>query len=548
MQKIHSGKIELILFVIAIVFLYGGLAKEESDIYKFRVFAIDDNGRTQYLDLVDKGKLEEIQESLKNEGYHVYLPEKINVHLARYEMPFFWPGIPFFGTGVSVFELRYLTIEKESFNVLQYRAVMEDFSGKKYYSNWVENKEGLKRREANYIEKGYFNLPLEERTITQLKYTIDIFGAETLEFTMHAPLHYIVTHSWILFKIMILIIFSIILFNFFSARTEIGSAVSKRLPRCIKRIEDNINNLTRKFKDETEKILPWSAVSYGILILAWIFLMTLLFGKFMTLMNVISEVLPYILGAIAAFAILGIIISIVLRITENIKIGDMVEFDNHIGKIKKLGFVYTYIRTPKNERVYIPNIMLSTKTMKRLSRQKAEDEKPYITRFETTLTYKIPLGIVTSLFSLAIRDTADDLEGDFKNERLKKGVECIRSLEDVSEKIEELKKYRKKIEKMIRNTNREEKREKLENKRYILDKRIRELENQKKDWKKYTPFVLVRKLDNYTVNYEFCVFTNHPSQLLKINHYVMKNLKKRFDEFGVEIMSPLQVSKREFNE
>lgn len=442
-----------------------------------------------------------------------------------------------------------ITTERELFTIPQYRAVMEDFSGKKSYSNWVEDKNELERKIRIYPEEGHINLPSEEKTITKVKYTIEIFGIVTLEFTVQNLFDYIEDHFSTLIRVIVFVFLSVILFDFLSVRKRIVTSVSRRLPRKIKRKIGikRVQHYLETFKQEVEKILPWSAVSYGILILIWIFFAFPLFGNLMTLIDAIGIFLPFILGAIATFIIVSIIVSVVLRITENIEVGDVIEFETHMGKIKKLGFFFTCIRTPKNEKVYIPNIMLSTKTMKKLGKQKIKGERPYIARFETTLSYRIPIGIINSLFFLAIRDTADDFENDFKNERIKKGMECIRGLDDLSKKIEELEKDKEKTEKRIRSADQEERHE-LEEKRNVLEKRIKELKIQQENWKKYTPFVLIRNLDNYTVNYEFCVCTNHPSQLLKINHYVMKNLKRRFDEFGVEIMSPLQVSKREFNE
>ena len=42
-----------------------------------------------------------------------------------------------------------IAIERESSTIQQYRAVMEDFSEKKHYSNWVEDRSELERKIRN---------------------------------------------------------------------------------------------------------------------------------------------------------------------------------------------------------------------------------------------------------------------------------------------------------------------------------------------------------------------------------------------------------------
>jgi small-conductance mechanosensitive channel len=440
---------------------------------------------------------------------------------------------------VYTFILVEIEIGTESYEVDEYRAVMEDFSGKKHYSNWLEDKTELERKIANYpTGEGHINLPSEKRTVTKTRFTIS-FLTLSREFTLYSIPNYIGANFWNIIKVIIVTCFSLIIL------------LLREMPKKIKN-----NTYYGGFEQAIEKILPWSAVTFGIKLIFCLVFTACIFGIFVDLLNAIYKFLPYIFAAIAAFIVLSIIISIILRITENIDIGDMIEFENHIGKIRKMGFFYTYIRTPKNERVYIPNIFFSQKTMKKLSKKDIKKTKPYIARFRATLSYRIPFGIVNSLFSLAIRDTADDLENESRRGIIKRGMECIRGFkEDIEKNIEELEEDEKETKHEIesyqgKDKSKENKKkiEELKKKKTILAGRIEELKTQLGKSETYTPYVLIRELDNYTINYEFCVFTNHPFHLLKINHYVMKNLKKRFDEFGVEIMSPLQISKREFNE
>lgn len=428
---------------------------------------------------------------------------------------------------------------------------------------------------------------------------------------------YIKDHIWTFVRIIFLICVIIVMK---SSKKLFGEERADRIEekwnKIIEKAEDVLDDFFLSVKKYAERIfLLWSPSKSILILFLIILLLTLPIGKSKDVVEFIKDVSPYLLGAFTTVVIASFIIAVALYGSEKVNIGDMIEFENHVGRIKKVGLIYTEIETPKNEIIYIPNIMLSAKVMKRLSRQKIGGEKPYIAHFETTLSYEIPFGIVYCLFFLTIKDTVDDFENDLRKRRMKRGMECIRGIEEnmgdiirklkmdrdeLEEKIGELEKKRRECEKNInakishvrKNRNKIEKqieekfrreeligenvhdeasciiRRRLEELAYakkeykieydydiselkkdrnILKERIEELENQQKEYK-YTPYVLIKKLDKYTVNYEFCVFTDHPFYILKINHYLMKNLKRRFDEFGIEIMSPLQVSKREFNE
>jgi small-conductance mechanosensitive channel len=58
------------------------------------------------------------------------------------------------------------------------------------------------------------------------------------------------------------------------------------------------------------------------------------------------------------------------------------------------------------------------------------------------------------------------------------------------------------------------------------------------------PFVLVRRLDNYTVAYEINAYTDKPSELVTAYSELMKNILDEFEMAGVEVLSPQHVAVR----
>ena len=245
----------------------------------------------------------------------------------------------------------------------------------------------------------------------------------------------------------------------------------------------------RRITEET--FLLWEPLKAVLIFFVFIFSIAFLFGKLIILLEGIQDIVPYLLGAIATLIIASFAVSAVLYVSEKIRVGDMIEFEGQLGKITKLGPIFTKIETPKNETIHIPNIMLTTKSMKRLTRKKIE--RPYIAHFSATLSYKIPLGIVYNLFFLAIKDTVDDLENDFGSGRISRGCECIRGFkEDIEEKIKELKEYKKTLQGKIdelRIKECDDELSRLRDEEKITSDRIEELENQLKDYKKHKPYV-----------------------------------------------------------
>lgn len=146
---------------------------------------------------------------------------------------------------------------------------------------------------------------------------------------------------------------------------------------------------------------------------------------------------------------------------------------------------------------------------------------------------------------LAVRDAADDLEEDSEKGRSSRDIERIISPENTKEKIIKLKKIDADQSQYIETLDpiyEGEMEFELKRKRYEISQRIEELETQLKEYKKYTPRVILKRQYDRTDNYEFYFFTNDPFHYAEINHYVMKNLKRRLNEFRIETSPQLHVS------
>lgn len=58
------------------------------------------------------------------------------------------------------------------------------------------------------------------------------------------------------------------------------------------------------------------------------------------------------------------------------------------------------------------------------------------------------------------------------------------------------------------------------------------------------PFVLVRRLDSFTVAYEINAYTDKPSELVAAYSELMKHILDEFAMAGVEVLSPRHVAVR----
>jgi len=63
-----------------------------------------------------------------------------------------------------------------------------------------------------------------------------------------------------------------------------------------------------------------------------------------------------------------------------------------------------------------------------------------------------------------------------------------------------------------------------------------------------SPFVLQTSLDDFSISYELNVYTNEPSLSLAILSELHQNIQDRFNQAGIEIMSPRFSALRDGNQ
>ena len=62
------------------------------------------------------------------------------------------------------------------------------------------------------------------------------------------------------------------------------------------------------------------------------------------------------------------------------------------------------------------------------------------------------------------------------------------------------------------------------------------------------PFVIQTSLDDFSIGYELNVFTQEPGRSLEILSELHQNIQDRFNEAGIEIMSPRLSALRDGNQ
>jgi small conductance mechanosensitive channel len=100
---------------------------------------------------------------------------------------------------------------------------------------------------------------------------------------------------------------------------------------------------------------------------------------------VIPQVRAVAGGILASSAVLGIVIGfasqrtignfiagLLIAITQPLRLGDTVEVDGVTGVVEEIGLTYTFIRTPENVRLVIPNEKLASDTIRNSTIRSAE--------------------------------------------------------------------------------------------------------------------------------------------------------------------------------
>src|SRR5438477_5701695 len=103
---------------------------------------------------------------------------------------------------------------------------------------------------------------------------------------------------------------------------------------------------------------------------------TILVVGFFSALLVIPEVRAIAGGLLASSAVLGVIIGfasqrtlgnfvagLLIAITQPVRLGDRVEYAGESGVIEEIGLTYTFIRTPDQARLVVPNEKLASDTI-----------------------------------------------------------------------------------------------------------------------------------------------------------------------------------------
>jgi small-conductance mechanosensitive channel len=122
-----------------------------------------------------------------------------------------------------------------------------------------------------------------------------------------------------------------------------------------------------------------------------------------------SAVLGLVLGFAAQRTIGNFIAGLLIAFTQPVRLGDLVELEGRSGVVEEIGLTYTWLRTPENDRLVIPNEKLASETIRN-----ATIRSP---RALTEVTVQVPLatdlrGLVEALEQESAEAFVTDLGRD----------------------------------------------------------------------------------------------------------------------------------------
>jgi small-conductance mechanosensitive channel len=122
-----------------------------------------------------------------------------------------------------------------------------------------------------------------------------------------------------------------------------------------------------------------------------------------------SAVLGLVLGFAAQRTIGNFIAGLLIAFTQPVRLGDEVEFEGKAGVVEEIGLTYTWVRTPDNDQLVIPNEKLVSETLRNSTIRSP--------RTLAEVTVQVPLTAdLRALVSALERDSAEayvtELAGD----------------------------------------------------------------------------------------------------------------------------------------
>jgi small conductance mechanosensitive channel len=114
-----------------------------------------------------------------------------------------------------------------------------------------------------------------------------------------------------------------------------------------------------------------------------------------------SAVIGLVLGFAAQRTIGNFIAGLLIAFTQPIRLGDEIEFTGTRGIVEEVGLIYTWVRTPDDDHMVIPNEMLVSDTLKNST---IRNEQPL-----AQITVRIPLSADLRAAVAALEPHADDV-------------------------------------------------------------------------------------------------------------------------------------------
>ncbi len=114
-----------------------------------------------------------------------------------------------------------------------------------------------------------------------------------------------------------------------------------------------------------------------------------------------SAVIGLVLGFAAQRTIGNFIAGLLIAFTQPIRLGDEIEFTGTRGIVEEVGLIYTWVRTPDDDHMVIPNEMLVSDTLKNST---IRNEQPL-----AQITVRIPLSADLRAAVAALESHADDV-------------------------------------------------------------------------------------------------------------------------------------------
>jgi small conductance mechanosensitive channel len=112
-----------------------------------------------------------------------------------------------------------------------------------------------------------------------------------------------------------------------------------------------------------------------------------------------SAVIGLVLGFAAQRTIGNFIAGLLIAFTQPIRLGDEIEFTGTRGIVEEVGLIYTWVRTPDDDHMVIPNEMLVSDTLKNST---IRNEQPL-----AQITVRIPLSADLRAAVTALEQHAD---------------------------------------------------------------------------------------------------------------------------------------------